>query len=170
MHVEVRRQIQQLVLTFYLVSERLSLFLSPSSLGFSHLHLHLPIAVLGFQLFTLRFWLLHELLGFELFLLTWQALWSTTPALSAPLSATHFTNLCLCHPVSWTLPTLNQKPKVICMTPESTPFTPMEEPLLAACDRSKFSAQGRNIHCLCVVMNLTALSLPSTQEGSGTGE
>ena len=138
-YVEVGRQIQQLVLLFYFVSERLSLFsfrLDPEIPVFSHLQFHLPRAGLGSQLFTLYFQLLRGLLGFELSVLTCKAIWSTAPSLKPSLSylqALIFTNLCLCHTVPGTLPTFSQKPKVICMLPESTTFLPMEESLLATC-------------------------------------
>lgn len=88
-YVEVGRQIQQLVLLFYLVSERLSLFsfrLDPELPVLFHLQLHLPRAGLGSQLFTLYFQLLRGLLGFELSVLTCKAIWSTAPSLEPSLS------------------------------------------------------------------------------------
>lgn len=107
----------------YLVSDRISLFFfcgiqlddwMASSLGLPHLHLRLPIAVLGFQLFTLYIWLLHCLLWFELSMLTWQAIWSMAPSLQPSLPSsqlTQFTNLCLYHPVSECCPQLARIPR-----------------------------------------------------------
>lgn len=148
-----------MVLLFYLVSGRISLFsfrLDPELPVFSHLQFHLPRAGLGFQLFTLCFQLLRGLLGFELSVLTWQIYLVhciIARAFSVLSSGTHFTNLCLYHPIPGMLSTFSQKPKVICMILESTTFLPMEESLLATCRGPKFSAEGQEIPLHYFIMN-----------------
>lgn len=129
--VEVRRQIQQWVPLFYLVSDRLSLFsfgLDPKFPVFSHPQFHLPRAGLGFQLFTLCF---------PAF--TWiPGIWTLLRAYMAKLFGSlhhHSSLLCpifrhslykslLLSPYSWNS-AFSQKPKVICMILESTIFLPI---------------------------------------------